>query len=72
MEELGLAGEAVGAEGSAEVGGEALAEVALVGVIPTSGGGLGLLMLDMDLVIHTMAMAYRSPMATTHGKGASG
>lgn len=70
LEELGLAGEAVGAEASAEVGEEA----GLDGVVPMLGAGLAMVCLmvipmgDMDMVTHTIVTAQRGPMATTHGK----
>ena len=71
LEELGLAGEAVGAEAlvevSAEAGVEALEEVGLVGVIPMPGDGLAMVCLmviptgDTDLITHTIAMAQGIP-----------
>ena len=71
MEEVGFAGEAVGAGALAGVGEEA----GLVGVTPISGGGLGMACLtviltwDTNLLTHTMVTLQHRPMGTTHGKG---
>ena len=71
LEEVGLAGDVVGAEAGvlAEVGEEA----GLAG-IPMHNPGMVCLMIiltwDMDLVTHTMVTAQRSLMATAPGKGA--
>lgn len=75
MEELGLAGEAVGAGVLAEVGVEAGLAGVVVGAGALAGVGLGMacptviLMEDMDQVTPTMVTVQHRPMGTTHGKG---
>jgi hypothetical protein len=67
LEELGLAGEAVGAEALVEARAEVGEGAGLVGVTRMPGHGLamvchmGIPMGDTDLVIHTMAMAQGIP-----------
>jgi len=75
LEEVGLAGEAVGAEVGEEVG----VEVGLAGVVVGAGAlagvGLGMacptviLMEDMDQVTPTMVTVRHRPTGTTPGKG---
>lgn len=75
MEELGLAGEAVGAEDLAEVGVEAGLVGEVVGAGALAGVGLGMacptviLMEDTNLLTHTMVTVWHRPMGTTPGKG---
>ena len=63
LEEVGLAGEVVGAEDLAEAGVEVLAGVGLGMACPTV-----ILMGDTDLATHIMVMVHHHPMATSHGK----
>lgn len=72
LEELGLAGEVVGAEALVGALVEVGVEVGLGGVVHMLGVGPGMVCLmlilteDTDLVTHTMVTVQHRPMATTH------
>ncbi len=72
LEELGLAGEVVGAEALVGALVEVGVEVGLGGVVHMLGVGPGMVCLmlilteDTDLVSHTMVTLRHRPMATTH------
>jgi len=76
LEELGLAGEVVGAGALVGALVEVGVEAGLGGVVHMLGVGLAMACLmvilieDTDLVTHTMVTLRHRPMATTHTKGA--